>query len=164
MRHSGSTSSLQHSAKELIIYHQSLGDPNATIGSVSCSSTTIFTPSYIAFEARSCLRFWVRSVYTTGSIQKHRSRSKSVEITGHALRHLRLMLNKKPPSPSRIPSGDSESATALSSLPYDLLLNIATFLDLRDVHALHLVSIRISCGLCQAAMRFDIQLTPSYNY
>ena len=28
----------------------------------------------------------------------------------------------------------------LSTLPYDLLLNIATYLDLRDVHALHLVS------------------------
>jgi len=27
----------------------------------------------------------------------------------------------------------------LSTLPYDLLLNIALFLDLRDIHALHLV-------------------------
>jgi hypothetical protein len=30
---------------------------------------------------------------------------------------------------------------ALNTLPYDLLLNIATRLDIQDVHALHLVSI-----------------------
>jgi hypothetical protein len=48
------------------------------------------------------------------------------------------MLAKKPPSPQ--PSSDYEFSSGLSSLPYDLLLNIATFLDLRDVHALHLVS------------------------
>src|SRR5438445_4010868 len=129
MRQSGRYSSLQRSEIELIIYHQSLGDPNATIGSVSCSLTTIFHPSYIVFEAHSCLRLWIRSLYTTGSIRNHKSRSKGVEITGHAFRQLLLMLSKKPPSPSRVPSGDSESATALSSLPYDLLLNIATFLD-----------------------------------
>lgn len=29
----------------------------------------------------------------------------------------------------------------LGSLPYDLLLNIALFLDLADIHALHLVSL-----------------------
>ncbi len=29
----------------------------------------------------------------------------------------------------------------LSSLPYDLLLNVATYLDLHDIHALHLVSL-----------------------
>jgi hypothetical protein len=29
---------------------------------------------------------------------------------------------------------------ALHTLPYDLLLNIAHYLDLQDVHALHLVS------------------------
>lgn len=50
------------------------------------------------------------------------------------------MLAKKPPSPQRLQSGDLEFSSGLSSLPYDLLLNIATFLDLRDVHALHLVS------------------------
>jgi hypothetical protein len=36
----------------------------------------------------------------------------------------------------------------LSRLPYDLLLNIACFLDLRDIHALHLVSV-----LCLARAR-----------
>jgi hypothetical protein len=50
------------------------------------------------------------------------------------------MLAKKPPSPQQIPASDCEFSSGLSSLPYDLLLNIATFLDLRDVHALHLVS------------------------
>jgi hypothetical protein len=30
-------------------------------------------------------------------------------------------------------------AMGLSRLPYDLLLNIAVFLDLPDIHALHLV-------------------------
>ena len=28
----------------------------------------------------------------------------------------------------------------LNTLPYDLLLNIASYLELRDIHALHLVS------------------------
>jgi hypothetical protein len=32
----------------------------------------------------------------------------------------------------------------LSSLPYDLLLNVATYLDLHDIHALHLVSLLFS--------------------
>lgn len=29
---------------------------------------------------------------------------------------------------------------SLNTLPYDLLLNVASYLDLHDVHALHLVS------------------------
>jgi hypothetical protein len=35
---------------------------------------------------------------------------------------------------------DREEEMALHTLPYDLLLNIAHYLDLQDVHALHLVS------------------------
>jgi len=50
------------------------------------------------------------------------------------------MLGAGPSSPKRHPSNESEVNMGLSSLPYDLLLNIATFLGLRDVHALHLVS------------------------
>jgi hypothetical protein len=51
------------------------------------------------------------------------------------------MLYKKPTSPQQRASGEAESSAKLSNLPYDLLLNIATYLDLRDVHALHLVGL-----------------------
>lgn len=50
------------------------------------------------------------------------------------------MLYKKPTSPQQRSHNETESSAKLSNLPYDLLLNIATYLDLRDVHALHLVS------------------------
>ncbi|KAF4621178.1 hypothetical protein D9613_001133 [Agrocybe pediades] len=58
------------------------------------------------------------------------------------------MLGEGPcvPSTSHLPSPppntrqekEKEEVMGLSTLPYDLLLNIATYLDLRDVHALHL--------------------------
>jgi hypothetical protein len=35
---------------------------------------------------------------------------------------------------------DSDEMVGLGTLPYDLLLNIAFYLDLYDIHALHLVS------------------------
>ena len=35
---------------------------------------------------------------------------------------------------------ESEEMVGLGTLPYDLLLNIALYLDLYDIHALHLVS------------------------
>jgi hypothetical protein len=51
------------------------------------------------------------------------------------------MLGVRSSSPE-IPKGTKaiEGEMGLGTLPYDLLLNIATYLDLRDVHALHLVS------------------------
>ncbi|KAF8341003.1 hypothetical protein F5887DRAFT_1136152 [Amanita rubescens] len=42
------------------------------------------------------------------------------------------------PPPSPFASSDSDWAMGLSSLPYDLLLNVATYLDLHDILALHL--------------------------
>lgn len=36
----------------------------------------------------------------------------------------------------------------LQNLPYDLLLNIAQYVDLRDVHALQLVSVHFSTIAC----------------
>ena len=42
-----------------------------------------------------------------------------------------------PSVPRRCPP--QRPSMGLSTLPYDLLLNIALFLDLRDIHALHLV-------------------------
>ena len=45
------------------------------------------------------------------------------------------------PSPPHTPQNQMKGGEmGLGTLPYDLLLNISTYLDLRDVHALHLVS------------------------
>lgn len=40
---------------------------------------------------------------------------------------------------------ESEEQMGLNTLPYDLLLNIAAYLDVHDVHALHLVSLSFGC-------------------
>jgi len=48
----------------------------------------------------------------------------------------------------------------LSTLPYDLLLNIALFLDLRDIHALHLVRYPT---LCFSSLNFSLQTCKALN-
>lgn len=50
------------------------------------------------------------------------------------------------PSPPHTPQNQIKGGEmGLGTLPYDLLLNISTYLDLRDVHALHLVSVESWC-------------------
>lgn len=47
----------------------------------------------------------------------------------------------------------------LSTLPYDLLLNIALFLDLSDIHALHLV--RHLLTRFSVTSNFEFQIRPA---
>jgi hypothetical protein len=43
-------------------------------------------------------------------------------------------------TPSTTTHKAEDEKMGLNTLPYDLLLNIASYLELRDIHALHLVS------------------------
>jgi len=46
-------------------------------------------------------------------------------------------------SSSAPPSKPTDEEMVLQTLPYDLLLNVAQYLDLQDVHALQIVSMSV---------------------
>ena len=51
-------------------------------------------------------------------------------------------------TPSTTTHKNEDEKMGLNTLPYDLLLNIASYLELRDIHALHLVSsLSLTCFL-----------------
>ena len=55
---------------------------------------------------------------------------------------LALIPFRDPKKRRRPPAEDTDAShMSLHTLPYDLLLNITFYLDLRDIHALHLVSV-----------------------
>ena len=51
----------------------------------------------------------------------------------------------------------------LGTLPYDLLLNIAFYLDLYDIHALHLVSSLFASKSFSAAEHFSVRHLGPYT-